>query len=232
MSAVRLPRPVNLLRRAWFWIKEQVFLKAHADRAARFAAIYHANMWKNPESASGFGSTLAATGPTRERLAELIGRYRPASILDAPCGDFNWMRTLRFAGDYTGVDIVPELVARNQLQYGGERRRFVCGDIVTDPLPRADMVLSREALNHLPLADATLALERLAKAATRLLVVTHYPGLSANADQPASFRYRALNLTAAPFGLRKPDDIIDESHFEPGKVLGVWDLSAGPLRNA
>ena len=223
-------RAIGLLRRAWFRVKESAFLRLHRDRAAKFAAIYRGNLWKNPESASGFGSTLAATGPTRERLERLIEEYRIGSILDAPCGDFNWMRTLRFDGLYTGMDIVPVLVERNRERHGNARRSFLAGDIVVDALPAAEMVLSREGLNHLPLADAAAALERLAAAATRILVVTHYPALTANGDQPASFRYRPLNLTAAPFGWRQPDRTIDEAHFEPGKVLGVWDLAGGAVR--
>jgi hypothetical protein len=37
------------------------------------------------------------------------------SIVDAPYGDFNWMKLLTLAPDvnYTGIDIVPDLIPNN-----------------------------------------------------------------------------------------------------------------------
>lgn len=220
---------INRLRNAWFKTKELLFLRQNRDRSQRFGEIYRKRLWKNPESASGFGSTLAATEPTRKALADLIRDHSIGSILDAPCGDFNWMSHLEFAGDYTGLDIVPELIAENNRLHGNARRHFAVGDIVLEDLPFADLVMCRECLNHLPLGDGKDALEHLAKATRKLLLVTHYPQILNNAEQPASFRFRSLNLTLPPFNLRQPDHIIDESHFEAGKVLGVWDVSAGSV---
>lgn len=218
---------VGQARSIWFAIKEWLFLSRYGERGTRFSAIYRNNMWKNAESASGFGSTLEATRQAREGLERLIRQHAVQSILDAPCGDFNWMRHLRFDGSYTGGDIVPDLVAANNASYGTDKRQFVAIDLVTHQLPRADLVLCRECLNHLSLDEAAAALKNLAAAAGKLLVVTHYPAHPANTDQAASFRYRSLNLTLAPFNLREPDELIDESHSEPGKVLAVWDISRG-----
>lgn len=40
---------------------------------------------------------------------------------------------------YVGVDIVPEIVARNRERYGdSDRRHFIVGDATSDPLPPAD----------------------------------------------------------------------------------------------
>jgi hypothetical protein len=186
-------------------------------------------MWGNPESFSGFGSTLAATADARRGLEELIGRYHVSSILDVPCGDFNWMQALRYAGDYTGADIVPDLVARNSARYGRADRRFLELDVCKDALPPADLVLCRECLNHLPVAAVDQALVRLEAAAKRLVVLTHYPEVVENVDQPASFVYRSLNFSRPPFSLRPPDELIDEGTFEAGKHLGIWDLQRGPL---
>ena len=44
---------------------------------------------------------------------------------------------------YIGVDIIPELIARNQSLYGNERTRFVLLDLTRDELPRVDVILSR-----------------------------------------------------------------------------------------
>ena len=222
-----LPR---LARKLWFLLKERLFLQRHDGRHARFSAIYRDNLWQNAESASGYGSTLDATRQARAGLEELVGRYGISSILDVPCGDFNWMRELSFSGDYLGGDIVPELVEANNRTHGNPRRRFDVIDLVADNMPEADLVMCRECLNHLSLAEADAGLCNLAAAANKVLVVTHYPNHPANADQPASFRYRRLNLTVAPFNLRAPDSMIYECDMEPGKVLAVWDLAKGAVR--
>ncbi|MFN5901647.1 MAG: class I SAM-dependent methyltransferase [Novosphingobium sp.] len=215
---------VGQARNFWFKIREQLFLSRYGERKARFAAIYRNNMWKNAESASGFGSTLDATRQAREGLEQLIQQYDVQSILDAPCGDFNWMKELQFDGHYTGGDIVADLIAANNARYASDKSRFQQIDLVADQLPSADLVLCRECLNHLSLAEAAAALNNLVTASRKVLVVTHYPALTANADQETSFRYRPLNLTHAPFNLPKPDAVIDECASEQGKVLGVWDI--------
>ena len=70
-------------------------------------------------------------------------------MLDVPCGDFYWMRLVPLDVDYTGGDIVSDIVARNQAQYGDERRRFLRLDLLQDPLPAADLIFCRDCLVHL-----------------------------------------------------------------------------------
>ena len=218
---------IQWARRIWFGIKESRFLRQYRDRAGRFGAIYAQRMWQNPESASGFGSTLAATAQLRDGLETLLAEEEIGSVLDAPCGDFNWQSHLRMDADYLGLDIVPDLIAENRLRHGTDRVRFDVADVVEDSLPGADLVMCRECLNHLGLDDARKAAENLAGAARRFLVITHYPDCRENVDQPASFRYRQLNLTLPPFNFRAPDASIDESNYEEGKRMAIWRLDAG-----
>ena len=221
---------LRTLRRGWFAIREQIFLSRHGARAERFGAIYRDRMWQNPETASGFGSTLAATGQLRRGLNDFFRRNDIASWLDAPCGDANWQPHVRFSGRYTGIDIVPDMIAANRERIDRSGWQFEVRDIVSDALPAADLVLCRECMNHLPLDDGVRALANLERAAGKFLLVTDYPQCRDNAQQPASFRYRPLNLTLAPFGLRTPDAWIDEDDHEPGKRIAIWRLDAGPLR--
>ena len=216
-------------KQIWFSFKECLFLIRNRTRDGRFATIYHDDLWGNPESASGYGSTADATATTRAGLESLIQQYGVATLLDAPCGDFNWMRQVRFDGTYIGCDIVPKLVARNENVYGNARRSFCRLDICEDQLPKSDLVLCRECLNHLSFAEISSALFNLERATKVLLVITHYPAITQNRDQVASFRFRPLNLTLPPFSLRAPDSLIDEGSFETGKTLGVWDFRRGSL---
>jgi hypothetical protein len=214
----------------WFDFREFVFLRNNRGREAVFSSIHAENIWRNPESLSGFGSTLEATSQAREGLAKLCAEHAVRSILDVPSGDYNWMSALEFDGQYIGGDIVAELVEKNQRRYGDERHRFQRVDLVKDALPKADLVLCRECLNHLSLAEANAAIDNLIAGADKFVVITHYPAVSANPDQPASFRYRSLNMTKPPFELREPDLLIDESRSEAGKCLAVWDVSRPPRR--
>ena len=224
--------PISLLRHLWFSLREKVFLAVNPDRQSRFAAVYRRNLWKNPESASGYGSTASATGATRAGLEALIAEFGIRSITDAPCGDFNWMGLLAFDGQYQGCDIVPDLIAANTAAHGNARRNFAVVDIVQQTPPAADLVLCRECLNHISLLEAVAAIDHLDGAAGRWLAITHYGDTTVNTDQPASFRFRPLNLCLAPFGLRAPDRVIEEREIGdgPAKVLALWDKNAGPIR--
>src|SRR5689334_2969418 len=57
-----------------------------------FSSIYLDNSWGDPESVSGRGSTLARTEVVRRKLPILLASVGAKSLLDAPCGDFNWMQ--------------------------------------------------------------------------------------------------------------------------------------------
>lgn len=97
------------------------------------------------------------------------------TILDAPCGDFNWFQMIDFNGDYVGVDVVEELITNNLNRYRNAHRKFMPMNIIRDKLPISDLVLCRECLNHLSLQDATNAINNLIISTNKLLVVTHYP---------------------------------------------------------
>src|SRR5580765_5333146 len=72
-----------------------------------FSGIYLNNSWSNPESVSGRGSTLAHTEMIRKTLPDLLAHLHARSLLDAPCGDFNWMQYVDLGGiQYTGADVV------------------------------------------------------------------------------------------------------------------------------
>jgi hypothetical protein len=82
--------------------------------AAVFQYIYDNNIWESEESRSGHGSELAATAELRKLLPKLWAQYGVQTLLDSPCGDWNWMRKVDKRGiTYYGVDIVPAIIAVN-----------------------------------------------------------------------------------------------------------------------
>jgi hypothetical protein len=166
---------------------------------------------------------VAATAGVRAALGDIIERHGVRTLLDIPCGDFNWIQHVPYDGMYCGADIVRELVAQNQRRYRSERRRFVVLDVVQDDLPRSDLVVCRDCLNHLSLRHATRALENIARSGSSLLAVTHYPSEPTNRNQASGFDYRPLNLLKPPFVLPPPLEIWKET-AEPGKTLALWSL--------
>src|SRR5262249_46825833 len=146
---------------------------ARLSREAVFTAIYRDNTWQNAESRSGHGSTVARTTAVRQALLALVEELGVQSLLDAPCGDFNWMKEIPLSGvAYIGVDVVPEMIERNRRLYGKGGRRFVVADIAADPLARADLIFCRDGLVHLSNADALRALDRFHRSGARYLLAT------------------------------------------------------------
>ena len=63
----------------------------------------------------------------------MLREVNAKSMLDIPCGDFNWMRLVRFDGvQYIGADVVAELVAKNHKCYGGTGRDFRQLNLIRD----------------------------------------------------------------------------------------------------
>jgi len=189
-----------------------------------FERIYDTNYWGSAESKSGIGSTLEYTAPIRARLPEILNKYRISSILDAPCGDFNWMRLVDL-GDryYTGGDIVSDLVSDLQKRYSSPRRQFIVYDIVSDEMPIVDLWICRDILFHLTFADALSVLKRAAASNIRFFLSTTYSYVKKNIDLERTGGFRSINLQRAPFNLPPPIKLLDD--FVVPRVpryLGLW----------
>lgn len=117
-----------------------------------FTEIFKTKRWarSQTESVSGTGSTLKYTTKLREQLPDLFKKYKITSILDAPCGDFNWMQKVVTKDlNYIGGDIVLDLVNQNNEKYKSDNISFMHLDITKDSLPDADLMICRDCLFHL-----------------------------------------------------------------------------------
>ncbi|HEY8203446.1 MAG TPA: class I SAM-dependent methyltransferase [Pyrinomonadaceae bacterium] len=189
-----------------------------------FTEIYHDNSWNDPESASGRGSTLARTEVIMQRLPAVLRELQAETLLDAACGDFNWMRHTSLGQiEYIGADIVPQLIARNRALFERPGRTFVTLDITRNRLPRADVILCRECLIHLSFVRSRRTIANFKKSGARYLVCTTHTSVRENFDCPDG-SWRSLNLQLAPFNFPPPLQLIVED-AETGKSLGLWRLS-------
>jgi SAM-dependent methyltransferase len=217
IERVRISRRVTLLRRA-LGIRDP-------EAGVVFSRIYEKNLWRDQESRSGRGSTLARTVVIRAALPALLEGVGAQSLLDAACGDFNWMARVDLGGvRYVGVDVVTDLIERNRRLYGGEGREFLLADLTRDPLPTVDLILFRDCLVHHSFADALAAVRNFRRSGSRYLLATTHPTVRRNIDiQTGS--WRPLNLRLPPFGFPPPARLLTEEG-ESGKCLGLWDLKS------
>jgi hypothetical protein len=116
-----------------------------------FKDVYRNNIWGDPETVSRHGSGVARTAAFRDQFANLLIELGTRSLLHAGCGDFNWMKEVQLPiARYFGVDVVPELIAKNQTNYKAPGGLFIHGtllihgDIARDDLPRSDLILCRD----------------------------------------------------------------------------------------
>lgn len=204
----------------------EVLLRASAPQT-RFTAIYKGNHWGGDESASGRGSSLAYTDNLRAHLPGLFEQFKIRSVLDAPCGDFHWMRlvTNQLNIDYTGADIVKPIIESNQSKYANASTRFVQLDITRHPLPPADLMICRDCLFHLSYADVRAALVNFVKSGTPyLLTTTHINNGTFRNHDILTGSFRLIDLFSEPFNLpREPlARIADWIEPHPEREMCLW----------
>lgn len=195
----------------------------------RFDLLHRLGIYHHPESVSGAAATLEETQTLREALPRIVREHHVRSVLDIPSGDFHWMRHVAFDAEYTGADIVPEIVAQNQKLYGNERRRFVLLDATKDALPRVDLIHCRDLLIHLSNRDIRAALSNFKASGSRLLLTSHFADRTENKDI-VSGDFRPVNLCRPPFNFPAPIEVINErsalaDHQFTDRSMALWLLS-------
>jgi hypothetical protein len=220
----RLKRPLERLEQA-----HQLRFR-YTSRQDVFTRVYESAAWGSQESGSGDGSELRATGNVRDWLPGALSRLGARSLLDAPCGDWNWMRHADLSGldEYHGVDIVPAVIDQNTAEFGGPHRHFTVADLTADPLPRADAILCRDALVHVSYQDAAKILASFASTGATWLLLNTYPEVTRNRNQFTGHRWRRLNFRLEPFGFPEPLEVAaDGGNVDPSQ-LSVWRLQELP----
>ncbi len=204
------------------------------DPAEVFSDYVRINKWGDRESVSGKGSNLQSTEELRRLLPPLLAELGVRSMVDVPCGDFNWMAHVDLSGvDYLGGDIVPELIERNRTKHSRAGIAFEVIDLIAGPVPKADLVFCRDCLVHLSNAHVAAALANIRASDANWLLTTVYGG-SPN-DDIYTGEWRPIDISRPPFGLPAPRRLIAEGKdWLPGqakdKMLGLWrvaDIPAG-----
>lgn len=220
----------NLLYRYRAWrYKRSIGRQNFAAKSVEeiFTETFRNRYWKSRESVSGRGAELNQTAILRAELPALLHRHGIRSLLDLPCGDFNWMQHVDLQSiRYTGGDIVESLVAQNRAKYGNEHRTFLHLDLLTDVLPDADCILVRDCLVHFSFAHIRQALDNLKKSNITYLLTTSFPNTEKN-ENIQTGHWRTINLQKAPFFFPEPLACLNEGCTEENgafadKSLCLW----------
>jgi len=200
------------------------------NREEIFRDIYRINEWGGKGTRSGKGSEIGSTINIRKELPILLKELQIKSMLDIPCGDFNWIKEvdLDFLS-YTGADIVPEIIDVNNKKYSSKFRKFIKLDIITQNLPQTDLILCRDLFIHLSFKDIFKAIENIKRSGTTYLLTNSYHNVTENKDISTGKHHR-VNLLISPFLFPKPMKTLDDQIGESStpkviKKLCLWNIS-------
>lgn len=205
-------------------------VKSQLRRTHDFEEASREPSWGSYESRSGTGSTLGATGTIRQRLPELLADLQVRVVLDAPCGDWNWMSQISLPVErYFGIDIARGIVDANQVKYARDGVSFQVADLTCDPLPRADFVICRDCLVHLSYADIFAVLRNFRLTGATYLLTNSYDTL-VNTDQVSGIPWRPLDMQLYPFYFPEPElRFEDGGDVDPNRMC-LWRLQDLPYR--
>lgn len=202
-------------------------------------------------SLSGPGSNAEQTVGVRMVLPVLLSLLGARSMIDVPCGDFNYMRTVLHAAstpagiEYTGLDIVAPLVEQLQTTFGSAQAKgatrphakghakghaisFARFDLSLEYLWPADVVVVRDILFHFDLPRANAVLRRIGLSGCRVALITTFPRGS-NSLSSRKYRighgfnsYASWNLEDAPFSLPPPLISVGEDGGRTDRIMGLW----------
>ena len=219
------------------------------DRAQAFERVYAEGRWTHgPDGArcgSGWSHVESGQGEMAlKAVMDVVYSMKIRSIADVPCGDGCFARALTSAlhnrtsaegepaVEYTGVDIVQSLVATNNERLADASTRFIHADVVASAsaLPRAELIFSRQMLQHLCNDDVHQFLIHVALSSARYALLTTFQTDYdfVNTDiSCASGSFRPQDLTKPPFSLPAPLMLFNEHYPIDKRVsLGLWPVRA------
>jgi hypothetical protein len=210
-----------------------------------FRAVYEEGRWgtgPNGEYWSGDGShNPLVVKPYIVQVGAFLSSFpAPPDVVDLGCGDFNVGSQLRrWCSGYIACDIVPSLLERNASQFANCGVSFLNLDIVSQPLPPANVALIRQVFQHLSNDHIQRVIPKLYQYEW-LVVTEHLPKgpFRPNLDQAIGHGIRlgfrsGIVLTEPPFCLAALEQrLLAESESWGGRVQTIaYRLSSPQTRS-
>jgi len=210
--------------------KIQAFRLSGRDKEDIFTDIYKHNTWNGKESISGEGSDLLETRVLLDKLPDFLTKYQIKTVIDLPCGDYNWMQHLDYKFNrYTGIDIVEGIIDRNSNSYNNDNISFVKKDCLADEIGSADLLLCRDLLIHFSNNDIKRFFRNITRSEIKYILTTHF--IDEKNTDIATGQWRPVNLMGSPFHLPEPIDfILEETKMFNGryakiKAMALWRMA-------
>ncbi|THU39377.1 class I SAM-dependent methyltransferase [Niastella caeni] len=167
----------RFLRKLYVWYRERYFWKLKKKKVEEiFSDVYKNNEWGGTPGTfhSGEGTHNPNFLVYVENVAAFINEHKVKSVLDIGCGDFKVMSKILEKVDvnYTGGDVVKELIEHHQQHYATDKTRFISLNAIEDDLPDAEMVTIRQVLQHLSNDQILKILSKLSK--FRYVLITEH----------------------------------------------------------
>lgn len=232
----------EFILRLWFkykWKKNYKFKSLSTQQI--FSKIYDEDIWgKDNENkyCSGPGSTTPNAKKYIDFIEDFIQKRKLKSIVDLGCGDFRIMKQIVDKNTnihFIGIDIVPQLIAYNKKKFGSDRVEFVCLDAITDELPKGELVVVRQVLQHLSNSQIQLILKKLVQY-KYILISEHLPAekITPNIDKMAGSKNRlffnsGVFLDTPPFSVNTRKvfefedlDYVDLKGYQRKSVIATY----------
>lgn len=200
-----------------------------------FSEIYRNNMWggRPGEFYSGDGSGDEISAAYVQTVRRYIETHDVRSVVDLGCGDFRvGAQLLRPGLSYIGVDVVPALVESHQRTFARDGVSFEVGDIIDGELPKGELYLLRQVLQHLSNDQINRVLAKLGDK-PHVVIAEHHPAPGRfrryNHDKPPGRDIRVpfgsgVYLDQAPFSF--PCRVIATTPvppiITPGEVITTY----------
>lgn len=189
-----------------------------------FTSIHKTRIWDGPwHTTDGGGSGELYTRNFRANLVPFLKKHNVTSMLDASCGEFNWMRLVDLQGiKYIGGEIVPDKIRRLNQEFPNHDFRVM--NVITDTLPDVDLWMCRDTLFHFPIFYLQKALKNFANSNIKYLFTSSHsnregidgnPGIPKQNNEITRFGdVTNLNLQAPPYNFPAPLDALDDTCYE------------------
>jgi len=190
----------------------------------------------------GPGSSLDFAQEMTAALHVIIGELKRylgterVRLLDVPCGDLQWMSRFlqtRSDIDYTGVDIVSNVIEHHRSTFADRDWKFLNLDIVSQSINVADydLIMTRMMMQHLTHTDVIRILHKFSNVTMVhqrpvFFLATTYPNTAFNSklDAQSLNRYILLNLEIEPFRLEPPLCLFRDGPHTSVHFMGLWRL--------
>lgn len=149
------------------------------------------------------GAKLEVVFPYIESITDFLHAKGIRSVVEVGCGDWQFSKYIDWDGiDYIGYDIVKEIVEKNYEEYSAPNITFGRANCILADLPRADLLICKDVLQHLSNESIREFLKQLPKYSVCLITNDIDFFFNTNNSPIQDGEYRPVDLTKPPFNIR------------------------------